>query len=66
MDDAELRMQVPRALLCMVVRNTQIDLHCPFCQDEGVLFLLVESQLVDERMMVYVNDLLASGEVPDL
>ena len=33
-------------------------------QDEGVAFLLTESQIVDERMLVLVNDLLASGEVP--
>lgn len=33
---------------------------------EGLLFLLTDSQVVDERMLVYVNDLLASGEIPDL
>lgn len=37
---------------------------CPPPQDEGVAFLLTESQIVDERMLVLVNDLLASGEVP--
>jgi dynein heavy chain len=33
---------------------------------EGLLFLFTDSQVVDERMLVYVNDLLASGEIPDL
>ncbi len=33
---------------------------------EGVLFLFTDSQIVDERMLVYINDLLASGEIPDL
>lgn len=33
---------------------------------EGLLFLLTDSQIVDEKMLVYVNDLLASGEIPDL
>lgn len=27
-------------------------------------FLLTESQVVDEKMLMLVNDLLASGEVP--
>ncbi|KAI3429649.1 hypothetical protein D9Q98_005734 [Chlorella vulgaris] len=34
--------------------------------DEGVLFLLTDSQIVDEKMLVYVNDLLSSGDIPDL
>lgn len=33
---------------------------------EGLLFLLTDSQIVDERMLVSVNDLLASGEITDL
>eukprot|EP00879_Flechtneria_rotunda_P027778 GHRR01029772.1.p1 GENE.GHRR01029772.1~~GHRR01029772.1.p1 ORF type:complete len:1069 (+),score=390.30 GHRR01029772.1:36-3209(+) len=33
---------------------------------EGLMFLFTDSQIVDERMMVYINDLLASGEIPDL
>lgn len=33
---------------------------------EGLLFLLIDTQIVDERMCVYLNDLMASGEVPDL
>jgi len=31
-----------------------------------LLFLLSEAQIVDERFLVYVNDLLASGRIPDL
>ena len=39
-----------------------------FCmmQGEGILFLFTDTQIVDEKMLVYVNDLLASGEIPDL
>lgn len=33
---------------------------------EGVSFLFTDSQIVDERMLVYLNDLLSSGEIPDL
>jgi dynein heavy chain len=33
---------------------------------EGVLFLLTEGQITNERFLVYINDLLASGEIPDL
>jgi len=32
----------------------------------GVLFLLNEGQIVDEKFMVYINDLLSSGEINDL
>lgn len=30
------------------------------------MFLFTDSQIVDERMLVYINDLLSSGEIPDL
>ena len=33
---------------------------------EPVLFLFTDSQIVDERFLVLINDLLASGEIPDL
>eukprot|EP00955_Chlamydomonas_euryale_P104726 365589-Chlamydomonas_euryale.AAC.1 len=33
---------------------------------EGIMFLFTDTQIVDERMLVYINDLLASGEIPDL
>ena len=35
-------------------------------QGEGLMFLFTDSQIVDEKMLVYVNDLLSSGEIPDL
>ncbi|CAM9352734.1 unnamed protein product, partial [Phaeothamnion confervicola] len=35
-------------------------------KDEGVMFLLTDSQITNERFLVYMNDLLASGNVPDL
>lgn len=28
---------------------------------EGIMFLFTDSQIIDEKMLVYVNDLLASG-----
>ena len=33
---------------------------------EGVLFLLTDSQITNERFLVFINDLLASGNIPDL
>jgi dynein heavy chain len=33
---------------------------------EGIMWLFTDSQITDERFMVFINDLLASGEVPDL
>ncbi|CBZ52837.1 GA26239, related [Neospora caninum Liverpool] len=35
-------------------------------KDEGVLFLFNESQCTDEHFLVYINDLLASGDIADL
>lgn len=35
-------------------------------KDEGVMFLLNDSQIANERFLIYINDLLASGDVPDL
>jgi dynein heavy chain len=35
-------------------------------KDEGVLFLLTDSQITNERFLIYINDLLASGDIPDL
>ena len=35
-------------------------------KDEGVLFLFTEGQISNERFLVYINDLLSSGEIPDL
>jgi dynein heavy chain len=33
---------------------------------EGVVFLLTDSQITNERFLVYINELLASGYIPDL
>lgn len=35
-------------------------------KEEGVMFLLTDSQITNERLLIYINDLLASGNVPDL
>ena len=35
-------------------------------KDEGVLFLFTEGQITNEKFLVYINDLLSSGEIPDL
>jgi len=35
-------------------------------RDEGVMFLLTDSQITNERFLIFLNDLLASGDVPDL
>ncbi len=35
-------------------------------KDEGTLFLFTDSQIVNERFLVSINDLLASGNIPDL
>lgn len=33
---------------------------------EGLMFLFTDSQITDEKFLVYINDLLSSGEIPDL
>jgi len=33
---------------------------------QGVTFMLTDSQIVDERWLVYINDLLSSGDIPSL
>jgi len=35
-------------------------------RDEGIMFLLTDSQITNERFLIYLNDLLASGDIPDL
>lgn len=35
-------------------------------KEQGVMFLLTDSQIVNERFLIYINDLLASGNIPDL
>lgn len=33
---------------------------------EGILWLFTDSQITDEKFLVFINDLLSSGEIPDL
>lgn len=40
--------------------------HKAGIREEGVVFLLTDSQITNERFLVYINDLLASGHIPDL
>lgn len=35
-------------------------------KNEGVMFLLTDSQITNERFLIFINDLLASGDIPDL
>jgi len=35
-------------------------------KDEVITFMLTDSQITDERFLVYINDLLASGDIQDL
>ena len=35
-------------------------------KDEGIMFLLTEGQITKERFLVFINDLLSSGEIADL
>lgn len=35
-------------------------------KEEGVMFLFTDSQITNERFLVSMNDLLASGNIPDL
>jgi len=36
------------------------------CKDEGLMFLFTEGQITNEKFLVYINDLLSSGEIADL
>ena len=35
-------------------------------KDEGIMFIFTDSQITNERFLVYMNDLLSSGNIPDL
>jgi dynein heavy chain len=35
-------------------------------KDEGLMFLFTEGQITNERFLVFINDLLSSGEIADL
>ena len=52
------------------INNLKEDLQVMYkkagLQDCGMMFLLQDSQITDERFMVLINDLLASGDIPGL
>jgi dynein heavy chain len=35
-------------------------------KEEGILFLFTDGQITNKRLLVYIDDLLSSGEVVDL
>lgn len=35
-------------------------------KDEGLVFMLSDAQIANEKFLVYINDLLASGDIADL
>lgn len=35
-------------------------------KNQGMVFLMTDAQVADEKFLVLINDLLASGEIPDL
>jgi dynein heavy chain len=41
-------------------------MHNRLVSRENVMFLLTDSQITNERFSIYINDLLASGNAPDL
>mmetsp|Transcript_10755 Transcript_10755/g.40251 ORF Transcript_10755/g.40251 Transcript_10755/m.40251 type:complete len:4525 (-) Transcript_10755:51-13625(-) len=52
------------------VENLKEDLRAMYKKagqkGEGLIFLFTDTQIVDERFLVYINDLLSSGNIPDL
>ena len=52
------------------INDLKIDLQAMFnragLKDEGILFLFTEGQITNEKFLVYINDLLSSGEIADL
>jgi dynein heavy chain len=41
-------------------------MHNKLVSRGNVMFLLTDSQITNERFSIYINDLLASGNAPDL
>ena len=35
-------------------------------KEEGICFLFTDAQIADEKFLVYLNDLLSSGDIPGL
>lgn len=54
----------------LILGPLRLFFHLPVVQagnkDEGLIFLLTDSQITNERFLIYINDLLASGNIPDL
>ncbi|OMJ82808.1 hypothetical protein SteCoe_16405 [Stentor coeruleus] len=52
------------------INDLKADLQVMFnkagLKDEGILFLFTEGQITNEKFLVYINDLLSSGEIADL
>lgn len=52
------------------MNELKIDLQGMFnksgLKDDGILFLFTEGQISNEKFLVYINDLLSSGEIADL
>ena len=52
------------------INDLKVDLQVMFnkagLKDEGILFLFTEGQITNEKFLVYINDLLSSGEIADL
>jgi dynein heavy chain len=52
------------------VNDLKIDLQNMFqkagVKDEGIMFLFTEGQIKEEKYLVFINDLLSSGEIADL
>lgn len=52
------------------VENLKEDLRAMYKQagqkGDGLIFLFTDTQIVDEKFLVYINDLLSSGNIPDL
>ena len=52
------------------VNDLKTDLQAMYrkagARGEGVMFLFTDNQITNEKFLVYLNDLLASGNIPDL
>jgi dynein heavy chain len=52
------------------VENLKEDLRTMYkmagIKNQGTVFLFTDTQIIDKRFLVYINDLLSSGNIPDL
>ena len=55
---------------CALSVHVQVELSALYIKaglkNTGVVFLLTDAQVPDEKFLVLINDLLASGNIPDL